>query len=86
MSVEHRSRHSAIHVGEAVSAVHSMDNLRHYPEPEAPLTRAEVEEAIRNMRATMKRAPSVMSERYHQQLDALLDQWDTAVWEESLND
>lgn len=61
-----------------------MDNLRHYPEPEPPLSRGEVEEAIRNLRATMNRAPQVMAERYHHQLDGLLEQWLTATLEETL--
>lgn len=52
--------------------------------PTAPLTRAEVEEAISHVRATMRRAPKVMAERYHAQLDDLLEQWQTASLEESL--
>ena len=48
------------------------------------LTRVEIEEAITHVRATMKRAPKMMAERYHWQLDLLLDQWVTAVLEESV--
>lgn len=54
-----------------------------HKEPVAPLTRAEIEEAICHLRATMLRAPKVMSERYHKQLDDLLDQRDAAVLEET---
>lgn len=55
------------------------------PESTAPLTRLEIEEAITHLRATMRRAPRVMAERYHRQLDDLLEQWITAALEESLD-
>lgn len=56
------------------------------PEPVAPLTRLEIEEAIAHMRATQKRAPKAFSERYSAKLDDLLDQWVTAVLEEAIAD
>lgn len=54
------------------------------PEPVAPLTRAEVEEAIQHLRATQMRGPESMRERYSAKLDELLEQWETARLEEAL--
>jgi hypothetical protein len=41
-------------------------------------TRGEIEEAMLNVRATMKRAPDAFQERYSAKLDALLDDWERA--------
>jgi len=38
-------------------------------------TRAELEEAMRHVRASQKRAPQAMQERYSARLDALLAEW-----------
>lgn len=56
------------------------------PEPVAPLTRLELEEAMRHLRETQKRGPKSMHERYSGRLDDLLDQWVTACLEETLNE
>lgn len=56
----------------------------HQPMEPVALTRTELEDAITRQRAIMKRAPQVMSARYHEQIDRLLDAWVTACLEETL--
>lgn len=41
-------------------------------------TRAEIEEAFVHLRASQRRAPAYMTERYHERYNALLLAWEQA--------
>jgi hypothetical protein len=51
---------------------------------DAPLTRAECEEAIANVLATARSKPLVQRPKFHQQINDLLDARDTAILEAAI--